>query len=90
MDFLNHRGGMVFFQDFFPPFDAFLILVSMGKRCIYMLIKCDKRKKNATFEGKQRDNVDKAKPPSTFSCFCRNFKSKETMGGGGLKTCWWR
>ncbi len=28
---------------------------------------------------KQRDNVDKAKPPPTFSCCCRNLKSKKTM-----------
>jgi hypothetical protein len=26
-------------------------------------MKCNKRKNNATFKGKQRDNVNKAKPP---------------------------
>jgi hypothetical protein len=34
----------------------------MGKRCIYISIKSNKRKNNATFKGKQRDNVNKAKP----------------------------
>jgi hypothetical protein len=33
----------------FPPFDAFLIVVSMGKRCIYTKSKCNKRKNNAIF-----------------------------------------
>jgi hypothetical protein len=42
-----------------------------------------KRKENDTFKGKQRDNVNKAKPLPTFSCYCRNLKSKKTMGGGG-------
>ncbi len=39
-------------------------------------------KNNATLKGKQRDNVNNAKPPSSFCCWCRNLKSKKTMGGG--------
>ncbi len=52
----------------------------------------NKRKNNASFKGKQRDNVNKAKPPCTctFSCCCRNLKFKKTIGGkstggGGAK-----
>ncbi len=41
------------------------------------------RNNNATFIGKQRDNVNKAKPPPSFSCCCRNLKSEKTKGGGG-------
>ncbi len=47
----------------------------------------NKRAKNATFKGKQRDNANKAKLPRTFSCFCRNPKSKKTFWGeGGIKS----
>jgi hypothetical protein len=60
----------------FPPFNAFIIVVSIGKRYIYILIKCNKTTINATFKGKQRDNVEKTKSPPTFSCVCRNLKSK--------------
>ncbi len=41
------------------------------------------RKNNATLKGKQRDNVNNVKPPPSFCCWCRNLKSKKTMGGGG-------
>jgi hypothetical protein len=37
----------------FPPFGAFLIGVSMGKICIYIFIKYNERKNNATFKGKK-------------------------------------
>ncbi len=30
---------------------------------------------NATFKGKQRDSVNKAKPPATFRCYCMEQKS---------------
>ncbi len=33
-------------------------------------------------KGKQRDNVNKAKPPPTFSCWCRNLKSRKTVYRG--------
>ncbi len=33
---------------------------------------------------KQRDNVNKTKPPPTFRSWCRNLKSKKTIGGGGV------
>ncbi len=75
--FWNHRGGMV---SGFPPFGAFLIVVSMGKRSIYILINCNKRKNHATFQ-EQRDNVYKSKPPHTFICWCRNHESKKTKAG---------
>ncbi len=79
IDCFSHRGGMILSG--FPPFNAFLIIVFMGIRCIYIKIKCNKRKYNAvTFKGKQRDNVNRAKPPHTFSCCCRNFKSKGVVG----------
>ncbi len=35
------------------------------------------RKNNASFKGKQIDNVSKSKPPPDFSCWCKNLKSKE-------------
>jgi hypothetical protein len=36
----------------FPPFDAFIIVVSLEKRRIqYIKIQCNKRKTNATFKG---------------------------------------
>ncbi len=44
--------------------------------------------KNATFKGKQRDIVNKAKPPPPFSCLCRTFKCKKTTGGSKIR--WWR
>ncbi len=73
MDFCNHTA--VWFSISFPPFCAFLIVVSMGKRCIYMLIKCNKRR-------------NKPKPPPTFSWCCRNLQSKKTIGGSKIR--WWR
>jgi hypothetical protein len=52
-----------------------------------MYLYTDKRKNNATFKGKQRDKINKAKPPPTFSCCCRNLESKKTMDGrGGVKS----
>ncbi len=33
----------------------------------------------------KKENVNKAKPPPFFSCYCRNLESKRTRGGGGLK-----
>ncbi len=42
----------------FPPFDEFLIIVSMGKKLFMYKYK---RKSNATLKGKQRDNVKKVK-----------------------------
>jgi hypothetical protein len=41
---------------------------------------------NATFQGKQSDNVNKAKHPPTFNC-CRNLKSKKTIWE--TKLHWW-
>ncbi len=35
------------------------------------------RKNNATFKGKQIDNVSKSTPPPNFSCWCKNLKSKK-------------
>jgi hypothetical protein len=56
----------------FPPVDAFLIIVSMRKRCT---------KNNAAFKCKQRDIVNKAKPHApSFSCCGRNLKFKKTIG----------
>jgi hypothetical protein len=63
--------GWYGFLSVFPPFDAFIIVVSMGKRCFNIKIKCNKRKTNVTFKGDKRDNVNKAKSlpsPTTFSC----------------------
>ncbi len=45
------------------------------------------RNNNATFKGEQRDNVNKAKPPRTFSCCCRKISStRKPWGGGGIKS----
>ncbi len=41
----------------------------------------NKRRNNATFKGKQRENVNKAKPPPIFSCWCRHLKSQKIVGG---------
>jgi hypothetical protein len=38
------------------------------------------RRNNATVKGNQRDHVKNAKPPPTFSYWCRNLKSKNTTG----------
>jgi hypothetical protein len=46
-----------------PPLDVFLIVVSVGKRCIDIKIKRKKIKNNATFKGKQRDNAKPSPPP---------------------------
>jgi hypothetical protein len=51
--------GWYGFLSGFPPFAAFLISVAMEKVCITS----NKRKNNATFKGKRRDNVNKSKPP---------------------------
>ncbi len=58
----------LFFMDFsfWNHIDAFNIIFPMEKRCIFIKIKCDKKKNNATFKGMQRDNVYKAKHPLTF------------------------
>jgi hypothetical protein len=62
--------GWYSFLSGFPSFDTFLLVVSIRKRCIHIKIRCNKRKTNATIKGKQRDNVNKGKPPFTFSCCC--------------------
>jgi hypothetical protein len=72
----SETKGVVWFSLRLFLFRAFLFVVSMGKNCIYVKIKCNKRNNNVSFIGEQRDNVNKAKPPPTFSCFCRNLKSK--------------
>ena len=41
----------------------------------------NKIKNNATFKGKQRDNVSKTKPPPTFIRCCRILKFKKTIAG---------
>ncbi len=43
-------------------------------------MKSNNRENNAFFNVKQRDHVNKANPPPTFSCWCRNLKSKKTIG----------
>jgi hypothetical protein len=55
----------------------------------FIEIKCSKRKNNATIKGKQRDNVNKAKAPSTFSIAVEISSprkpygwSKKSAGGG--------
>jgi hypothetical protein len=50
---------------------------------MYILsIKSNKRKNNTCFKGKQKDNVNKAKPPLTFSCCCCiNLRTKKSKGG---------
>ncbi len=65
-----------------------LFLFLYGNDVIYIKIQWNKIKNNDTFKGKQRHNVIKAKPPPTFSCCCRNLKSKKTMGGSKIR--WWR
>jgi hypothetical protein len=79
-EFLNFLIVLYRILKDFPPFDAFLIIVAMGKRCIYIYKNYSKRKNNATFKGKQRDNINEAMPPPTFSGCCRNLKSKKTIG----------
>jgi hypothetical protein len=58
---------MVYCNGFFLNNDAFPIVVSLGKRCTYIQIKWNKIKNNATFKGKQRDNVKNSKPPPQLS-----------------------
>ncbi len=42
-------------------FRAFLIVVSMGKKFIYVKIKCNKRNINVSFKGEQRGRNLKSK-----------------------------
>jgi hypothetical protein len=62
----------------------------MGKKCIYTEIKWNKGKNNATFKGKQRDNVNKAQAPT----YCTSVvgveisKPRKQWGGGGGKKYW--
>ncbi len=62
------RGGGDDFLSGLLSFDAFLTVVSFGKKCIYIEINCNERTINATFKGKLRDNVNKAKTSPTFIC----------------------
>ncbi len=39
----------------------------------------NKRKNNAIFKCKERDNVNKVKSPPALSLSCRNLKSKKTI-----------
>jgi hypothetical protein len=55
---------------------------------LYMQINCNKRRNNASFTVKRKDNVNKVKTPPTFSCCYRNLKSKKTIGGSKIR--WWR
>jgi hypothetical protein len=55
-------------------------VIRYGEKMYLYVIKSNGRKNNAVFKG--RYNVNKAKVPSTFSCWCRTLKSKNTMGGG--------
>ncbi len=70
----------------FPPFFAFLIIVSMGEIFIFIKIKSNKRRNNTTFKGKQRDNA-KPSPHLLFSRWCINLKYKKTIGGGVKPAC---
>ncbi len=67
---------------FSAPYYAFLIVASMGKIGIYKYVKCNKRKKNDTFKGKQRDYVYKA----NFQLLFVEVEENRGGGGGGLKT----
>jgi hypothetical protein len=58
----------------------------MGIRRIYIKIKSNKRKNNATFKGKQRDNVNKAKPSPTFRCWCTQESQVQESHKGGVKS----
>ncbi len=49
-------GGRVFYQDFLFPVHLLFLWVVM----YFYIIKYNKRKNNATFKGKQADNVNKA------------------------------
>jgi hypothetical protein len=57
----------------------------MGKICIYIKIQCNKRKNSYTFNGEQRENVNKAKPPGLFSAVTVEISSlwgvKSAVGG---------
>ncbi len=67
----------------FPPFGSF-----HGEKMYLYINKEYERKNNATFKDKQRDNVDKANPPSTYSCWYRNLKYRKIIGGS--KSRWRR
>jgi len=54
---ISETKGVVWFFVRFSFFRAFLFVFSMGKKCIYVKIKYNKRNKNATFKGEQRDKV---------------------------------
>ncbi len=67
-----------------PPFNAFLVVVSIGKICIYIKQLGVIRERTMLFsKGKERDNANKVKSPPTLSLCCRNLKSKKTIQGGG-------
>ncbi len=46
----------------------------------------NKRKNNATFKGKQRDNVNKVRPPPYFQLLVKKSQVQENHG----KISWWR
>jgi hypothetical protein len=50
---ISETKGVVWFSVRFSTFGAFLNVASMGKKCIYIKIKCNKRKNGVTFKRKK-------------------------------------
>jgi hypothetical protein len=80
--------NVVWFSVRFSFLDAFLIIVSVGIRCIYKYIKCNKKKDNATF--KVNKEIIKTTPsPHLLSAVAVEISSPRNHGGW-TKIRWWR
>jgi hypothetical protein len=64
----------------FPSLDAFLIIVSVGIRCIYIYIKCNKKKDNATFKV-NREIIKTTPSPHLLSAIAVEISSPRNHGG---------
>ncbi len=50
---ISETKGVVWFSVRFTTFGAFLNVAFMGKKCIFIKIKCNKRKNSVTFKRKK-------------------------------------
>ncbi len=93
IDFLvqfSETIGVVWFSVSFSPLLCIFNYCFYGKSFIYIKIKRNKRRNNTTFNGKQRDNVNKAQPPPTFQPLVQKSQVQENHGGRGKTSLWKR